>query len=127
MNALVVEDNADAALSLDLLLRSWGCVVQVVHFGLDAMAEGDRSMPNVGFLDIGLPDTSGHDVCMEMRGRQWGAKAFIVALTGRDEPNDVIRTALTGFDRHVSKPMEPSMLLEILKLAKSKAEAQIAK
>jgi DNA-binding response OmpR family regulator len=66
------------------------------------------------FLDIGLPDLSGYDVCMEMRARDWGGHAFIVAVTGRDEPEDMIRSAHTGFDRHVGKPMDFGTLQRIL-------------
>lgn len=36
---------------------------------------------------------------------QWGSWAFIVALTGRSWPNDLIRAANSGFDRHVGKPI----------------------
>jgi len=114
IRALVVDDRDDVALSLALLLRKLGYSVQVAHYAQEALAKGAALRPDVVFLDIGLPDSSGYDVCKEMRDSDWGINSYIVALTGRNEAADMIRCAHTGFDRHVAKPMEYSTLQEIL-------------
>ncbi|HMC96447.1 MAG TPA: response regulator [Flavobacteriales bacterium] len=119
LRALVVDDRNDVAMGLALLLKQLGYPVKVANQARDALEFGERFRPDVVFLDIGLPDLSGYDVCLEMRRRDWGAKAFIVAVTGRDDAADVMRAANTGFDRHVAKPMSFGTLREILRTVES--------
>jgi len=124
MQALVVDDRDDVAMGLALMLKHLGLVVQVANQGREALEKGASFRPDVIFLDIGLPDLSGYDACMEMRRSDWGADVFIVAVTGLDEPEDVIRAAHTGFDRHVAKPMGLGTLQEILHTVKARGVFQ---
>ncbi|MEO8588656.1 MAG: response regulator [Flavobacteriales bacterium] len=121
MRVLVVDDRDEVAMALALLLKRMGHHVQVAFNATEAVLQGDVFLPDVVFLDIGLPDRNGYEVCLEMRRREWGARAFIVAVTGRNEPSDVLRAAETGFDRHVAKPMDFSTLREILRIAENRA------
>ncbi len=121
LRALVVEDREDVAMSLAMLLERLGYSVQVAPTAKEALEHGAHFKPEVIFLDIGLPDQSGYDVCKDMRRSEWASKAFIVALTGRNEPSDMIRSANTGFDRHVAKPMGFDTLQEILLIVNDRA------
>lgn len=120
LRALVVDDREDVAMGLAVLLKHLGHAVQVANLAQEAMQKGERLRPAVVFLDIGLPDQNGYDVCKEMRGTPWGAKAFIVAVTGRSEAADLLRAANTGFDRHVVKPMALGTLREILRIVQDR-------
>lgn len=120
MNVLVVDDRVDVANTLALLIKKLGGTVQVAYGAREALQKGAQQRPDVIFLDIGLPDLSGYDVCKEMRDTDWGASPLIVALTGHNEPRDMIRSAHTGFDRHVAKPMELDTLQEILRTVKTR-------
>lgn len=117
LRTLVVDDRKDMTLSLSMLLNEMGHRVDVAHDADEALRKADAIHPDIIFLDIGLPDQSGYDVCKELRQHSWGVQAYIVALTGRNEPADLLRAANTGFDRHVGKPMELATLKEILHLA----------
>ncbi len=121
LRALVVDDRDDVAMGLALLLKKLGYTVQVANQAQEALEKGALFAPALVFLDIGLPDRSGYEVCMEMRRSDWGATAFIVAVTGRNEAADVLRAAHTGFDRHVGKPMDISTLREILHTVETRA------
>lgn len=125
LHALVVDDRDDVAMGLALLLKHLGLVVQVANQGREALEKAASFRPDVIFLDIGLPDVSGYDACMEIRRRDWGAQVFIVAVTGRNEPEDLIRAAHTGFDRHVAKPMGLGTLQEILHTVKARGTFQV--
>lgn len=120
LRALVVDDREDVAMGLAVLLKHLGYAVQVANLAHEALEKGETLQPAVVFLDIGLPDQNGYDVCKEMRGTPWGAKAFIVAVTGRSEAADLLRAANTGFDRHVVKPMGLGTLREILRIAQDR-------
>ena len=104
---------------LGVIVKRLGHMVSMAHTGQEAMEKARLMKPEVVFRDIGLPDVDGYEVCREMRREEWGASAAIVAVTGRDDPADISRSALAGFDRHVVKPMEFSVLREILQ-AKSR-------
>jgi len=118
---LVVDDRTDVARSLAMVLERMRYRVEVAHNAKDALEKGMELRPDIIFLDIGLPDISGYDVCKEMRQSEGGLTSFIVAVTGRDSPADVIRSAQTGFDRHVAKPMDFATLKEILHVVKTRA------
>lgn len=120
LRAMVVEDRPDVAESLEMLLHHLGHTVVVTHKAHDALKQGPDFKPDVILLDIGLPDLSGYDVCKEIRASDWGLNTFVVAVTGRDEPSDVIRTAHTGFDQHVAKPMALDTLKDILHTVQKK-------
>jgi DNA-binding response OmpR family regulator len=121
LRALVVDDRDDVAMGLALLLKQMGYNVQVANQAQEALDKGELFRPHMVFLDIGLPDRSGYDACLDMRRSEWGAKAFITAVTGRNEPVDVLRAAHTGFDRHVGKPMDHGTLKEILRSVANRA------
>lgn len=114
LTALVVDDNQDLANTMCLLLQRKGLQAHKAYTGRDALALLARMRPNVVFLDIGLPDQSGYDVCKQLRQTAGGAQAYVVAVTGHDDPDDVMKAANSGFDRHVAKPMSLATLQEIL-------------
>ncbi len=102
---LIADDNADAALSLSMILTRMGHVVEVAHNGEQALATGDRQHPQIVLLDIGMPVMDGHTACKRIRATAWGQQAFIVAITGWGQDEDRQRTAEAGFDRHLVKPI----------------------
>lgn len=104
-----------------MLLKRLGHGVHMAFFGREALEKAAAERPDVIFLDIGLPDLSGYDVCKEIRQSDWGPKCFMVALTGRNEPADLVHAANSGFDRHVAKPMDFATLQEILHVVKTRA------
>jgi CheY-like chemotaxis protein len=108
-----VDDNADAAESLLELLRLWEYEACMVHDGASALAEARTFRPVVILLDIGLPDLDGYEVAVRLRQQGWGG-GMLVALTGFGQDEDRKRAEDAGFDRHLTKPVEPNTLLALL-------------
>jgi CheY-like chemotaxis protein len=117
LRVLVVDDNADAAESLGVLLEMEGHAARIAHTGRDALAAAPGFAPDVVFLDIGLPDLSGYDVARQLRNMPAGEKALLVALTGWGTQEDRKRTRDAGFDRHLTKPAELTAVEELLRSA----------
>jgi CheY-like chemotaxis protein len=111
---LVVDDNQDAADTLALLLELMGHQTRTAHDGLAALDAAAAFAPDVVLLDIGLPKMNGYDVCREMRKQPWGQRAYLVALTGWGQAEDQRRASEAGFDRHLVKPVEESVLQKLL-------------
>ena len=112
---LIADDNRDAADSMGLLLELSGHEVIVAHSGNDALALGRQHLPEVVILDIGMPDMNGYDVARTARSEPWGKKAFLIALTGWGQADDKERARDAGFDRHLTKPVDPDVVEEIIK------------
>ncbi len=111
---LVLDDNRDGADTLQMILELAGYETCVVHDGLDALAEAARFRPDVILLDIGLPEMNGYDVCRRVRKSPGGDAMVLIALTGRGQDEDRVRSRDAGFDHHLVKPVEPASLLQLL-------------
>jgi CheY-like chemotaxis protein len=120
---LVVDDNEDAADTMGMLLETMGHPVGIAYNAADALAMARRLSPAVLFLDIGMPDMDGYTLARKLRELPETRGAFLVALTGYGQPEDVRRAMEAGFDRHLVKPVSLSVALSALQQAASREEA----
>ncbi|SDC72264.1 PAS domain S-box-containing protein [Massilia sp. PDC64] len=102
---LVVDDNADAADTLALLLDTHGARARAVYGGPAALAALPGFAPTVVLLDLGMPEMDGFDVARAIRA-EGHAHVRIVALTGWGQQADRERTRAAGFDHHLTKPVD---------------------
>jgi signal transduction histidine kinase len=109
---LVVDDNVDAADSIAELLRLDGNDVAVVHSAHAALETFANFRPEVVLLDIGLPDMNGYQVAQRMRAASRSVR--IVALTGYGTAEDLQRAEHAGFDAHLVKPVDLSLLGRVI-------------
>jgi len=110
---LVADDNKDTADSLQRVLQIFGYDVRVAYDGASALRVGAAFRPEVAVLDIGMPGANGYEVAREIR-RQQGAQIKLVALTGWGQEGDRRRAMEAGFDYHLTKPVDPGMLNDLL-------------
>jgi signal transduction histidine kinase len=109
---LVVDDNADSADSLAMILTISGHEAQPVYTASEALVRAADYDPDVILLDIGLPDIDGYEVARRLKGR--GSHARLIAVTGYGRPEDIRRAQSAGFDSHLVKPIDPQRLLRNL-------------
>jgi signal transduction histidine kinase/ActR/RegA family two-component response regulator len=112
---LVVDDNADAAATLALLLRLKGHEALVALDGRAALELAARKRPQLVFLDIGLPDMSGLDLATALR-EVLGPEPALVAITGWGSEKDQARSRAAGLDAHLTKPVDPAAIDQVLTL-----------
>ncbi len=106
LRILVVDDNADAALSLSLLLQLRGHRTEIAYDGQDALNAAASFRPELVFLDLGMPVMSGYEVARRLRTIAGLEHVLCVALTGWGSENDRLRSKDAGFDKHLTKPVE---------------------
>jgi two-component system CheB/CheR fusion protein len=111
---LVVDDNRDLAESLAMILRLWGHDVSVAYDGTQALELARSHLPDVVFLDIGLPRLDGFEVARQMRADPDLCRALIVAITGYGREEDRQRSREVGIDLHLTKPVDPWELQPLL-------------
>jgi len=113
-SVLVVDDNADAANSVAMLLRMAGHEVHVENDGRSAVESAAHVHPEIVLLDIGLPGMSGYDVARALRAEPGGDEMVIYAMTGYGAQDDRDRTKEAGFDGHLVKPVVPADLVALM-------------
>jgi CheY-like chemotaxis protein len=111
--ALVVEDNADSAAVFSKFLITLGYAVEIARNGTEALTVAASFAPNVVLIDIGLPGIDGWQVARALR-RASGAKALLIAVTGRSADKDLLQSRQAGFDHHLTKPLDYDALRSML-------------
>ena len=103
---LVVDDNADNAELLKILLEGEGHEAHTAHDGVEGLAAAERLRPDVVLMDLGLPRIDGFDACRRIREQPWGKQMLLVAITGWGQDVDRRKSREAGFDHHLVKPVD---------------------
>lgn len=113
---LVVDDNIDGAESLALILSFEGHNTQIAHSGPAALSSAEKFRPDLVFLDIGLPEMNGYEVATTLRADEtkYGCPT-LVAVTGWGSEDDRKRSKAAGFDHHLTKPVENTQIIKLLR------------
>ena len=111
---LVVDDNVDAASSLSALLELAGHATSMAHSGDEALHQVTVDVPDVVLLDIGLPGMNGYEVARRLRDMPGLAGTRLIAITGYGQESDKRSAIAAGFDTHLVKPVDFSLLTEVL-------------
>jgi len=109
---LVIDDNVDAATSLSYVLKLAGYQTTVAHDGSQALELAETMRPSIVLLDIGLPGMSGYEVARRLRAAPWGRGLQLIAITGWGQESDRAKSLEAGFDAHLTKPVDPEVLLQ---------------
>ena len=110
LRVLVVDDNRDVADSTASVMRMNGCDVHVAYDGKAAIESVQRLRPDAVLLDIGLPTIDGYLVAEHIRAQPENGRTMIVAVSGYGQEQDRVRSKSVGFDYHVVKPIDPTVL-----------------
>jgi CheY-like chemotaxis protein len=110
MKIVIADDNRDSADSMAMLLQAGGHEVHVAYDGVQAVETAGRTRPEVILLDIGMPKMNGFECARAIRGQPWASDTLLIALTGWGQEEDKRRALEAGFDRHLTKPVDPVML-----------------
>ncbi|MGK3992513.1 PAS domain S-box protein [Sorangium sp. So ce1024] len=117
LRILIIEDNQDAAETLQALLAMDGHRVDVALSGHAGVEAARSSRPDVILCDIGLPGgMDGYAVARALKGKgsEGLSPSLMIALTGYGQEDDRRRALEAGFDLHVVKPFEPTSLSTLL-------------
>jgi signal transduction histidine kinase/ActR/RegA family two-component response regulator len=114
LRVLIVEDNLDAAEMLELVVSRLGHATRLAHDGAAAIAAATEFVPDLIFLDIGLPVMNGYAVARTLRGMPEFSHVHIAAVTGWGQEEDRRKAREAGCDSHFTKPLSPATLEDLL-------------
>jgi signal transduction histidine kinase len=115
LRVLVIEDNKDAADSLCMFLGLLGHETRCAYTGPAGVAAAVEFRPDVVISDIGLPGLDGYGVARQLRHHPATSRARLLAVTGYGSDEDRRRSREAGFDLHLTKPVPPEALVDVLR------------
>jgi CheY-like chemotaxis protein len=110
---LVVDDELDARELVACLLESRGATVYLADAPTAALTLLARHTPDVMISDIAMPGEDGYALMRRVRSLKQAEKRNIpaIALTAFTRNVDRERALVAGFDVHLGKPVQPSVLM----------------
>ncbi len=113
LSVLVVDDDPDTADSLTDLITLYGFGARSALSGGDALQLAAADPPDVVFLDLWMPGMDGWELARQLTNV--AKPPILVAITGCETEDDRRRSNLAGIDLHLVKPLEPAVLVGMLK------------
>jgi signal transduction histidine kinase/CheY-like chemotaxis protein len=111
---LVVDDNHDCADSLAMLLRLHGYDVNTAYDGPSALRVAVEQAPQVILQDLGMPGMSGYEVAQQLRQQSITKDTVLLALSGYGTADAQQRSLEAGFQHHLVKPVDLSVLRRLI-------------
>jgi DNA-binding response OmpR family regulator len=97
-----------------MLLTAWGHDVRKAFDGSASFEIALDYQPHIMLLDIGLPGLDGYQLATRIREQAAFRDVVLVALTGYGDESARQRALGTGFDHHLTKPVDFQKLKQIL-------------
>ena len=126
MTILVAEDDAIWANLLERLLKSAGYETVPAQNGFQALAIMSRDdAPHLAILDWQMPGLTGPELTARLRELRRELSPYLIMLTARNEPADIVAGLEAGADDYLTKPFHKAELLARLKAGRRVIEAQL--
>ncbi|WP_100899596.1 PAS domain-containing protein [Nostoc flagelliforme] len=123
IRVLTVDDDPDARQLITVLLTEYGAQVLTVSSAAEVLANLESFQPDVLVSDIGMPEVDGYSLIQQIRALtpEKGGHIPAIALTAYARVDDYQRAIISGYQRHVTKPLDPQELVQaVVALAQNK-------
>ena len=127
MKLLLADDNEVARRVLEHALARAGHDVVAVADGSAAVAAYERDRPPIAILDWEMPVVDGLEASRQIRAAAGGAFVFVLMLTGRQGPGDLVSALNAGVDDYIVKPATPEHLAARLLIAERRILLETAR
>lgn len=118
---LVIDDEPEITDIVETYFENLGYSVETANGGQEGVETARKFKPNLVLLDIMMPNTTGYEICTELKSMPELSGVPVVFLTGRDTREDSGRSFQSGGDMFVKKPFSCERLAELVKIALSSA------
>jgi signal transduction histidine kinase len=111
---MLIDDNVDFVTTMATLLETKGHDVRIAHDGFAAQKIARTFLPQIAFLDIGMPGMNGYDLARHLRQMPETATTILVAITGWGQEKDRQLSRDAGFNYHLVKPVDLTQVLKLI-------------
>ena len=101
---LIAEDDIVSAKILEKNIRDWGYEVVLANNGEKAWDLFNKNEMRLVILDWMMPKISGITLCRKIRQKKKDKYVYIILLTSKDNPEDLLKGFLAGADDYITKP-----------------------
>ncbi|NDJ60630.1 MAG: response regulator [Chloroflexi bacterium] len=110
ITALAVEDDAGGLAIIGVMLRYLGIrgSLNTTGHGVVEAASTMKPPPDLIFLDLNLPDTTGYELLKQIRADSRLSNVLVVAVTAQDADVEIPKCKAAGFDGFIGKPISRS-------------------
>jgi len=113
---LVIDDSPTVRKILETCLRRESFQVESFHDGIEAirwLIGPQARIPDLVWLDIGLPKMDGYEVAQYLKSRPQFSKTVVVMLTRRDGVIDRLKGRLVGAKAYMTKPFKTQDIVSV--------------
>jgi CheY-like chemotaxis protein len=116
LRVVVVDDDADTLELLTFMLEQYGVEVQAVSSAWEALEAIAQTKPDLLLSDIGMPDVDGYMLIKQIREKEVSSNTKLpaIALTAFAGETNSQKIISAGFQRHLTKPVEPTELAKVI-------------
>jgi CheY-like chemotaxis protein len=113
-SVLIVDDVPDVTEMIGLFLKHAGYEVVTADSAPAALRLAHERAFDLIISDIGMPEMNGYELAESLRRRAEYQGVPIIAVTGYSEYDDRGRALQSGFNAHLTKPIDPAELLKLM-------------
>ena len=117
IKVLIVEDEADTRECLSMILEQAGATVTAMTSAIEGLRAFMNSTPDILVSDIGMPGMDGYQLIKQIRSlykNELDKQMPAIALTAYAAEADSQKAYKSGFNQHISKPVEPQILIQAI-------------
>jgi PAS domain S-box-containing protein len=111
---LLVEDDPDTLEMLKTTLEARGFEVKTCESAAELLECAEETTADLLISDIGMPEMDGFEMIKRLRKLEAFRHVPAIALSGYASQKDARTAMAAGFDAHVSKPVDPKELLQLV-------------
>jgi len=119
MNILIIDDDLALCRSMQIQLEGEGHAVDYVHIGAEGISRVSSAAPDILFLDLNLPDTTGLQILKRLQDVK--CPSVVIMITGVQDAKATIEAIRSGAFDYIRKPLD----LDAVLLAIEKAGREI--
>lgn len=116
IKVMVIDDSNTIRKSVEISLKSLGCVVFSAENGFEAMAKIVENKPDIIFVDITMPRLDGYQACALIKNNPTYQSIPIIMLSSKDGIFDKARGRMVGANEYLAKPFTTEGLLSIIRI-----------
>lgn len=108
---LLIDDEPAIQTLVRLVLEGNGWRVLIAGEGLPGLSLARQEHPDIILLDVALPDTSGLEVCRQLKSDPSTSRIPVAMLTAMAQETDRRAALALGADDYLTKPWRPAALM----------------
>ena len=112
---LLVDDDPGTHFIVTPILTKQGYIVISAKHGEQGLQVALNERPDLIVLDVIMPGIKGRELCAKIKSYQVLKNIPVVFLTAKDSDDDIKAELDAGAMAHLTKPIDPSQLMSIVK------------